>query len=356
MPSILILGASYGSLFATKLLLAGHSVELVAPPRVAALINREGTRVLFPVRGRADPVEVHSRQLRGRLTAAAPADVDPSRHDLVVFAMQEPHFRAPEIRRLLASVTAAKRPCLSIMNMPPLPYLARIPGLATAPCRPCYSDAAVWEALDPLLLTLCSADPQAAHVPGKPENVIQVRLPTNFRAAQFEFEEHTTLLEKLARDIDASRFQSPDGPIALPVHLRVHQSPFVPLSKWPMLITGNYRCILEGGVRSIDAAVHEDPAASRAIYDWVLELLRRYGAAKEDLVPFEAYSAAASSLTLPSSAARAIAGGAVQIERVDKLVQAVAAQKSMRLPALDSLVAIVSARVAANRDAMGRRA
>ena len=37
MSSILILGASCGSLFATKLLLAGHSVELVALPRVAAL-------------------------------------------------------------------------------------------------------------------------------------------------------------------------------------------------------------------------------------------------------------------------------------------------------------------------------
>jgi hypothetical protein len=356
MPSILILGASYGSLFATKLLLAGHSVELVAPPQVAALVNREGTRVYFPLRGRAEPVEVDSRRLPGRLTAAAPADVDPRRHDLVVFAMQEPQFRAPDVRALLAAVTAAKRPCLSIMNMPPLPYLARIPGLATAPCRPCYADAGVWEAIDPLLLTHCSADPQAAHVPGRPENVIQVRLPSNFRAAQFEFEQHTLLLEKLARDIDAARLPSPDGPVSLPVRLRVHESSFVPLSKWPMLITGNYRCILEGGVRSIDAAVHEDPAASRAIYGWVLELLRRYGARDEDLVPFEAYSAAASSLTLPSSAARAIAGGAVQIERVDRLVQAVAAQKSIRLPALDALVAVVNARLAENLNAMGRRA
>jgi len=36
MSSILILGASYDSLFATKLLLAGQSVELVALQRVAA--------------------------------------------------------------------------------------------------------------------------------------------------------------------------------------------------------------------------------------------------------------------------------------------------------------------------------
>ena len=356
MHSILILGASYGSLFATKLLLAGHSVELVAPPRVAALINREGTRVYFPVRGRVDPVEVDSRRLPGRLTASAPADVDPRRHDLVVFAMQEPQFRAPDVRTLLAGVTAAKRPCLSIMNMPPLPYLARIPGLATAPCRACYSDPAVWEALDPLLLTLCSADPQAAHVPGRPENVIQVRLPTNFRAAQFEFEVHTSLLKRLAKDIDAATFPSPDGKLALPVRLKVHESSFVPLSKWPMLITGNYRCILEGGVRSIDVAVHEDIAASRAIYGWVLEVLRRFGAAQEDLVPFEAYSSAASSLTLPSSAARVIANGAVQIERVDRLVQAVASQKSMRLPALDALVAVVDTRLTANRDQVSRRA
>jgi hypothetical protein len=242
------------------------------------------------------------------------------------------------------------------MNMPPLPYLARIPGLATAPCRPCYSDAAVWESLDPLLLTFCSADPQAAHVPGRPENVIQVRLPTNFRAAQFEFDAHTTLLQKLAKDIDAATYPSTEGPLTLPVRLKVHESSFVPLSKWPMLLTGNYRCILEGGVRSIDAAVHEDPPTSRAIYGWVLELLRRYGAADDDLVPFAAYSAAASSLTLPSSAARAIANGAVQIERVDRLVQAVAAQKSMRLPALDALVATVDARLAENRDATSRRA
>jgi hypothetical protein len=236
------------------------------------------------------------------------------------------------------------------MNMPPLPYLARIPGLATAPCRPCYSDPAVWEALDPLLLTFCSADPQAARVPGRPDNVLQVRLPTNFRAAHFEFEVHTALLQRLAKDIDAAAFDSPSGRLALPVRLKVHDSWFVPLSKWPMLMTGNYRCIREDSVRSIDEAVHEDPAESRAIYAWVLELLRRFGAADEDLVAFEAYSAAASSLTLPSSAARAIAGGAHQIERVDRLVQAVAAQKSMRLPALDALVRLVDARLAANRN------
>ena len=40
---ILVLGASYGSLLGTKLLMAGHDVTLVCRPETAALINAEGT-------------------------------------------------------------------------------------------------------------------------------------------------------------------------------------------------------------------------------------------------------------------------------------------------------------------------
>ena len=42
---ILILGASYGSLLATKLALAGHDAKMVCLPAEAELVNREGTRV-----------------------------------------------------------------------------------------------------------------------------------------------------------------------------------------------------------------------------------------------------------------------------------------------------------------------
>ena len=353
MHSILILGASYGSLFATKLLLAGHAVELVAPPQLADLINRDGVRTIFPVKGLASPVEVDSRVLPGRLKAAAPASIDPGQHDLVVLAMQEPQFRAPEVRALLATIADARVPCLSIMNMPPLSYLARIPGLATGPCRGCYTDASVWDALDPAMMTLCSADPQASRVPGRPDNVIQVRLPTNFRAARFASEKHTALLRTLAADIDSATFDTPSGALSLPVRLKVFESLFVPLSKWPMLITGNYRCIGADGMRSIDAAVHGDVTESRAIYGWVLDLCRRLGAGEDALVPFDAYSAAASALTVPSSAARAIAHGATHVERVDRLVQAIAEQKGMRLGALDEVTTLVDARLAANRTATG---
>ena len=47
--NILILGASYGSLLATKLLMAGHNVSLVCRSKTAELINRGIPSVAAPV-------------------------------------------------------------------------------------------------------------------------------------------------------------------------------------------------------------------------------------------------------------------------------------------------------------------
>jgi len=53
---VLIFGASYGSLLGTKLAAAGHHATLVCLSATAELINREGTRVRFPVKGQG-PVD-----------------------------------------------------------------------------------------------------------------------------------------------------------------------------------------------------------------------------------------------------------------------------------------------------------
>ena len=58
---ILILGASYGSLLAAKLLMAGHHVTLVCLPAEADAINKDGIRVRLPVKGREGLIEVDSR-------------------------------------------------------------------------------------------------------------------------------------------------------------------------------------------------------------------------------------------------------------------------------------------------------
>jgi len=155
---------------------------------------------------------------------------------------------------------------------------------------------------------------------------IRVRLPINFRPARFEHEVHTAMLRQLQADIEAIRQEVDGQALELPVKLKVHDSVFVPLAMWAMLLAGNYRCVTAQGMCPIQEVVHSDPAASRAVYNWASALCVSLGAKAEDLVPFDKYAAATKGLLSPASAARALFGGVSNIERVDRLVQAIAAQ------------------------------
>jgi hypothetical protein len=180
-------------------------------------------------------------------------------------------------------------------------------------------------------------------------------LPTNFKAARFAGEEPTVLLRQLETDIEAARFDPGDGAIEIPVKLKVHDSIFVPLAKWPMLIAGNYRCIRRDDMIPIQEAVHANIETSREIYDWVWKLCRRLGAADADMVPFEKYAKASEGLTKPSSAARALFGGAQHIERVDCLVRRLGRQQGLQSNILDEIVTRVDARLESNRAAANAR-
>jgi hypothetical protein len=349
--NVLILGASYGSLLATKLLFGGNRVKLVCLPAEVQAFNTEGAIVRMPIKGRSEPIEISSRKLPGELSADAPGAVNPSDYDLICLAMQEPQYRSAGVRELLDAVAKSGVPCMSIMNMPPLPYLKRIPGLDTGKLTHCFTDATVWRNFDPGTLTLCSPDPQAIRPLGEKINVLQVTLPTNFKAARFAADRHTAILRELQAQIEAIRYDAGDGPIDLPVKLKVHESIFVPLAKWAMLITGNYRCVTKDAAVTIKEAVHADLDASRQLYDWVRGLCIKLGASAGDLVPFDKYAVAANELVRPSSAARALFNGAPNIERVDRLVQAVAAQHGMKNATLDATVALVDARLELNRKA-----
>lgn len=348
--NVLFLGASYGSLLATKLLFAGHKVTLVCLPAEQEAINKDGARVRLPVKGRTELVEIHTSELPGRLVATGPIAVNPAEFDLVGLAMQEPQYRQAEVRGLLDKVAKAKVPCMSIMNMPPMPYIKRIPDLNYDALNPAFTDVSVWDSFDPACVTLCSPDPQAFRPPDQPPNVLQVTLPTNFKVARFDNDGHTQMLRQMEQEIEAIRYDAGGGErIELPVKLKVHDSIFVPLTKWAMLLAGNYRCITPDGMRTAQEAVHSDVQASRSVYDFVFGLCVRLGAAPGDLVPFEKYATAAQSLTRPSSAARALNNGAPYIERADKLVQLIARQKGLSHPEIDRIVALVDRRLQANR-------
>ena len=348
--NILILGASYGSLLGTKLLMAGHNVTLVCRNKTAELINRDGTEVRIKLRDEPAHRKIFSRDLPGKLDAVTPRDVDVSRYDLVCLAMQEPQYTNHTVRVLMVKIAAAKLPCLSIMNMPPLPYVKRIPGLDYEALKPAYTDPSVWDSFDPKTITLNSPDPQAIRPPDEKVNVLMVTLPTNFKCARFDDEKSTAILRQLQDEIEAIRYDPGDGnKIELPVKLKVYDSIFVPLAKWSMLLAGNYRCVTKDGMRTAQEAVWSDLETSRSVYNFVFDLCVKLGAKPDDLVPFEKYAAAAQSLTRPASAARALQNGAPYIERADKLVQLIARQKGLSHPAIDAQVALVDARLEANR-------
>src|SRR5436853_583994 len=248
--NVLILGASYGSLLATKLLFGGHKITMVCLPAEGEAFNDERARVRLPIRGRKEPVELDSRNLPGKLMAAGPADVNAADYARVALADKD-----------------------------------------------------------------------------------------------------TAILRQLEKDVDATRYDAGDGPLELPVKLRVHDSIFVPLAKWAMLLTGNYRCVTQDGAIDIKDAVHRDIETSRAVYNWVCGVCERLGASPNDLVPFEKYAAAANDLVRPSSAARALNNAVPNIERPDPLVQLIAAQYGARNEVVDRTVAQVDARLAANRKA-----
>ncbi len=343
---ILILGASYGSLLGTKFAGAGHDVTLVCRDQTAALINDKGTEVRIKLRDEDEHRRILSGDLAGKIDATTPETANPQDYDLVCLAMQEPQYAHPTLSDLLARTARARVPCMSIMNMPPLPYLKRIAGLDSSETAAAYLDPAIWEPFDPALMTLCSPDPQAFRPPEEGANVLHVGLPTNFKVTKFHLPEHDAMLAELERGILDYRIDGKD----VPVKLRVFDSLFVPFAKWAMLATGNYRCITADGPRAIRNAVHDDLDLSREIYGFVTDLVVRLGANADDMVPFEKYAKAAESLLKPSSAARAIAGGATHIERVDSLMMLVARAAGQSHPELDATVALVDANLARNRE------
>lgn len=334
----LILGASYGSLLGCKFALAGHHSTLVCTEPTARLINKSGITVRFPVRGYEQLVEVQSSGLPGEISASSPAEIDIDNYDLVVLAMQEPQFQNPEVKALMNKIAVAKKPCMAIMNMPPLPYIKRLPGIDADIVRTCYADASVWDNFEPGLVTLASPDPQAYRPEGEEKNVLQVSLPSNFKVSRFDSDSHTQILRDIAADSASSRFLHEDNEIKLPVKIAVFDSLYVPLAKWSMLLTGNYRCVQKDGMIAIRDAVHTDIEQSKEIYEWTTRLCLELGADARDLVVFDKYAAAAKGLSQPSSAAKALARGSTAIERVDKLVKLLAESKGINSPLVDQIV------------------
>lgn len=353
--NVLVLGASYGLLPAIKLSLAGHSVTVVGreeeiatmaggPVQLEMAMRRTARRIVL-----AAPLAAHPTP--GTLTLRTPTDAAPEQADFVLLAMQEPHFAAPAVGALMARIAAERVPFLSLMNLPPPTFLARLGTVPEAALDGVFSAPQAWAGLDPALISVASPDAQALRLDGTRPGVLTVTLASNFKAAPFADKAAQSLLERLARDMSHLHVLSAEQPVRPPVALIAATSLHVPLVKWPMLLAGNCRSVTRAGPRPIADAIHADLPASRALYDAVSDLVLQLGARPADLVPFDTYARAAAQLTRPSSIARALASGAKEVERIDRLVLNLMRHYDRDDAQVAVISALIEARLEANRSA-----
>ncbi len=356
---ILVIGASYGALIAARVALAGHRLTLVGHAHELDAMRRHGALIDMPFR---DPPQRHSLRFTARdgicpdtadWGLSLPADARPEDHDLAFLVVQEPQAAAPALLELFERIAAARLPLVSLMNLAPLSYLNRISAFDEVDFHGVHAATEAWRILDGVPQTLASPDAQAVRPdPAQPQN-LRVTLATNFKCAPFDDAAAQRLLLRLARDIDATRIDLGidlgGRQVPVPVRLVPTESIYTPFAKVPMLITGNFRSVGRDSEIPIRDAVWQDPARSREIYDWVRDLIISRGASPEVFVPFDRYAEAARALTLPSSAARALAGGAVRIERADLFVRALAGADTTVHDGLTEIIGTIEDRLLRNR-------
>jgi hypothetical protein len=346
--SILVLGALYGLLFAGKLIAAGFKVHIVCLKEEAERIASDGFDVRFPLSDET-LFTLTSSGYPGLVSASAPENVDLSLYSLAVFAMQEPQYSEPKMAALVRRLARSKISCVSIMNMPPLAYLKRLPSLSGLELGTCYRDATLWEAFDPNLFTHASADPQIFRPEALGPTAIQVRLSSNFKIAPLPEEEANVFLREIKTRVRAVRIKVDGKPRRAPVLINLSDDAEAGLIKWPMLMTGNYRCLTPTGLRSIKSAVQSDIDESREIYEAISALCLRLGVKSTALVPFEAYLKATNLLGEPSSVAKAVHSGAPHVERVDKLIQLIGNTLNIRHDFIDTIAGFIDLKLNNNR-------
>lgn len=202
----------------------------------------------------------------------------------------------------------------------------------------------VWREFEPALFSLTSPDPQAIRPDPERPGLLQVTLASNFKAAPFDDVPAQKLLKSLAKDFTSLKPR-------VPVHLLAHSSVYIPLAKWPMLLTGNYRCLSESGVRTISETVTSELEQSAQVYEAVQVLLGQLGMPSKDRVAFEDYCKAARQLQRPSSVARSIVAGGKQVERTDRLILNLLRMHGLPEKPVAAIVAGIDARLIANKRA-----
>ena len=314
---ILVIGANYGLLLAGMLLERGFAVDVFGTDKEVEVLNQEG----------------FSFQSNNKTWKFKPSNnlyftsnFEKNYYDLVILAVQEPTLVNSKISKIISFISENSIPILSIMNIPLLNFLTDIIGVKKI-INPekIYCSLAISNLLKSRFIINSNPEPQ---IFSKIKfNDLSIRLGGVFRCSSLDILDEETA-SALTKSIENG----------LPVKIKTYKSPWVSLSKLPMLLVGNYRCLSNFKLQSINMSVHRDVDLSEKIYDHVVEIMKNFGAGRESIIPFKSYLRASTKLDAPSSVCRSIANGKNYVERVDKLVQVMGNSISLYSSDIDKIV------------------
>ena len=334
---ILIFGASYGILASCKFLLAGYDVICVCKKDEEEILNENGFSINIP--GYLNTkLNIKSQTLQGKFKAIQPKDINLNNIKLVILAMQEAQYEDSKISSILFEIAKKKIPTISIMNIPPSIYLKKFDVSNLNDLENIYVNNKSWKKFDQRFITHASADPQIYKPNTAKTNEVYVRLASNFKVADFEDIESSKILKEISDKIKLTRIVIENKSFRVPINFNIYKSKFVPISKWPMIITGNYRCLENKKLRSINEAVNEDLEYSKKIYNDVYNLCKKMGANDKDLIKFETYLKASKSLNAPSSVSRQAYSGNKNFERMDKLILFFSKKNNVKITGLEKIL------------------
>lgn len=327
MLNCLIFGASYGSLIAAKLIEANHNVKIFCSEKELELIQKFNLKVT--INSISKKQYKFEYKLNDQFQVYSSYDFSLNDIDIVFFAMQEHHFNSENLVKILNDISKKKIPIVSILNLLPYTYLSKFKKVKVDNIQNVYKSLKIWDKINTKFFTTTSPDPQIFFPNREYDNSMIVTLPSNFKVAKFEDDKSNQILDKLSHSIRSLKH---------PIQIKIYDTSFVPLAKWPMLICGNYRCVKKKDFLPICDVVNSDLLLSEKIYNQVIFLCKKIGAENDIFVPFNHYQKRSKMLTGPSSVAKALKNGSNTVERTDILISQIADQFKIKIDGLDEIV------------------
>ena len=316
-----VVGSKYGLLIAAKLFQSGADVIIFCTKEEETKYTNEGFELSFLQRGNR-VVEKFSTQknLKNQLLVFCSDFVDfvNRKPDLVFWAISEFYLNSNNLANLVKSLYESSTPTIVVSNLVPPNFFYKFDQIKIDKLKNCYHNYDILiKFFDNKFTTYGSPEPQIS-IDLSGNNRFFIRLGGAFRIHYFSDKIIDENIKNIILNLNKMELLNL---IRIPIEFKFYNSPFVSLSKLPMLMTGNYRCFGKNNeLISIFEAVHRDLNLSKIIYNEVTQILVTLGAPRSSLIPFYKYAEASKKLDAPSSVAIAIHKGFDKVERVDLLI------------------------------------